>query len=44
MGFVIKAQNDWRNVGQRQVAMPRNCPFRSYHLISWFSNKPMSFW
>jgi len=30
MGFVIKAQNDWRDVGRPQVAMHRNCTFSSY--------------
>jgi len=25
MGLVIKAQDDWRDIGRPQVAMHRNC-------------------
>jgi len=27
MGLVIKAQNDWREIGRQRVAVRRNCHF-----------------
>ena len=32
-GLVMKAQNDWRDVGRPQVAVHRNCHFSTFRII-----------